>query len=249
MVAPSVWLPASADPDLRHCFDTLRSKWGEVPAGDTRVQSVDLMTLSDHALNAYWDTIHTQSLEHRHWFETLYADVFRGKRVLDVGCGLAISTLYFAMNGAKMTFLDIVQQNVRIVERLCRIKGVDAQFFFAENLADIGRSLDEYDVIFCCGSLINAPLDLMRMEAQALLAHLAPRGRWIELAYPKQRWLREGSLPFLEWGNKTDGGAPWMEWHDLAKVLWYLHPAKFHVILDLEFHDSDFNWFDLQRID
>ena len=73
-------------------------------------------------------------------------------------------------------------------------------------------------------------------------------GRWIELAYPKSRWEREGQLPFNEWGNRTDGlGTPWVEWYDLAKVQALWEPARFEVVLYLEFHNGDFNWFDLIR--
>jgi hypothetical protein len=91
------------------------------------------------------------------------------------------------------------------------------------------------------------PLSLAQIEAQALIQHLPTGGRWIELGYPKARWEREGSLPFDQWGEKTDGGAPWIEWHDLEKVRWMLAPFQFDVILDFEFHNSDFNWFDLIR--
>jgi len=241
------WPRPADDPDLGRSFEILRRKWGEVPAGSVRVQSSSLGALSDSELGHYWERIHEEALEHRLWFETLYSDVFRGKRVLDVGCGLAISTLYFAMNGAKVTFLDIIEENVRVAERLARIKQVrDAGFCFMRNLNSL-EPLGLYDVIFCCGSLINAPLELVQLEAQALLKHLGPKGRWIEFAYPKERWLRDGSMPFAEWGRMTDGGAPWMEWHDLEKVLWYLSPTEFDVILELPFHGQDFNWFDLRR--
>lgn len=98
------------------------------------------------SLRAYWESVHAAALERRLWFETLYADVFRGKRVLDVGCGLAISTLHFATHGAKLTFLDIVEDNVEIVRRLCRIKGIDAEFCFAEDLTAFS-ALGEYDVV------------------------------------------------------------------------------------------------------
>ena len=86
-----------------------------------------------------------------------------------------------------------------------------------------------------------------REEAQALLPHLKIGGRWIELAYPKSRWERDGEMLFSRWGEKTDGGAPWMEWHDLAKIRGYLAPSEFEVVLELEFHNGEFNWFDLLR--
>ena len=102
-----------------------------------------------------------------------------------------------------------------------------------------------YDVIWCQGSLINAPLDLVREEAQTLLKHLKIGGRWIELAYPKERWEKEGKMSFETWGEKTDGGAPWIEWYDLEKVTSILRPAWFDTILYFNFHNHDFNWFDL----
>jgi SAM-dependent methyltransferase len=241
------WPSPSEDPDLRHCFEILRGKWGEVPAGKERVQSADLNALTDEQLSEYWDSAHQSTLDVRDWFQVLYCDVFKGKRVLDVGCGLAISSLHFAKNGAEVTFLDIVPENVGIVKRLCAVKQIqNAKFCIFDDLRAL-EMLGEYDAIFCCGSLINAPLELMRVEVQALLKHLIPGGRWIELAYPKERWLREGSLAFEKWGEETDGGAPWMEWHDLDKVRWYLQPVEFDVILSLEFYNQDFNWFDLRR--
>ena len=38
-----------------------------------------------------------------------------------------------------------------------------------------------------------------------------------------------------------------MEWYDLDKLLSRLSPVKFRVVLSFEFHNSDFNWFDLER--
>ena len=105
-----------------------------------------------------------------------------------------------------------------------------------------------FDVVWCDGSMICAPFSLAREESALLLGHLKPGGRWIELAYPKVRWEREGKLPFDQWGAKTDGEAtPWMEWYDLDRLRERLAPAQFDVVLAFEFHGSDFNWFDLIR--
>ena len=53
-------------------------------------------------------------------------------------------------------------------------------------------------------------------------------------------------MPGWCWGEKTDGGAPWMEWYDLEKLLRRLEPYRFDTVLAFNFHDDDFNWFDLQ---
>jgi hypothetical protein len=38
-----------------------------------------------------------------------------------------------------------------------------------------------------------------------------------------------------------------MEWYDLSRLRERLRPAEFDVILSFNFHNDDFNWFDLIR--
>jgi len=172
-----------------------------------------------------------------------------GMRVLDVGCGLGIDGVTFAQHGARITFVDIVESNLIVVRRISKLLGLtDVEFLYMEDIDSVSRLGTGYDVIWCQGSLINAPVDVIHAEAQALLEHLKPDGRWIELAYPKSRWEREGRLPFDRWGEHTDGpGTPWVEWYDLSKLQAVLKPAEFEVVLYFEFHNGDFNWFDLKR--
>ena len=209
--------------------------------------------MSDSEILAKWTSGHENSssgpaFSARGWYHTLYRDAFRGKKILDVGCGLAPDTIHYAEHGAEVTFLDIVEANVRFAERVCQLKGLqNVRFCYMEDLRSLDVLPDDYDVLYCCGSFINAPLEVARIEAQTLLRHLPIGGRWIELGYPKARWEREGRMPESEWGSRTDGGAPWVEWHDLEKVTCILSPARFETVLYLEFHDSDFNWFDLIR--
>lgn len=248
----------SQDPWLRHSFDLLRTKWAEVPF--TRFERLDTRALlgrSDEELVRIWQTAHDSTATgerfgHRGWYELLYREIFRGRKVLDLdlGCGLAPSTIYFAEHGAHVTFVDIVESNVEFVRRVCRARGVTGQAFcYLEDLRALDQLPGDYDFIFACGSLVTVPVEVARREAQALLEHLPLGGRWIELAYPKSRWLREGGLPFHLWGAKTDGGAPWMEWRDLDKLEYILAPARFDVVLSFEFCGGEFNWFDLLRLD
>jgi hypothetical protein len=162
---------------------------------------------------------------------------------------MAPDTIMYAEHGAQVWFCDIVPDNVEFVRRIAKLKGLsNAHFLAVEDLRSFDRLPEDFDAVYCLGSLINAPFEVTRLEVQALLPHLPKGGRWIELAYPETRWVREGSVPFNEWGAKTDGGAPWMEWKDLSKLRRLLEPATFDVILSLDFHNSDFNWFDLVRI-
>lgn len=236
-------------------FELLRSKWHEIPAGEQDRRSThDLLSVSDQQLLDIWEEARESSrtgdaFSVRGWYHTLYKDVLRGKKVVDVGSGFGLDGLTFALHGARMTFMDIVETNLAVLKRLCGILKIEnAQFVYLEDFSSFDQLDYDYDVIWCQGSLINAPFQVIRAEIQQLLKHLKIGGRWIELAYPETRWVREGRIPFTGWGAVTDGGAPWMEWYDLDKLKLALSPAQFEVVLYFDFHNADFNWFDLLRI-
>jgi SAM-dependent methyltransferase len=242
------------DEHLGESLRILRTKWGEVPGGEqTRLRSEDLLKMSDSGLLRIWNAALADSstgaaYSVRGWYHTLYSDVFRSKKVLEIGSGLGFDGITFAKNGAEWTFVDIIASNLEVVKRLCRLQGVDkVRFCLMEDLRSLDALPTDYAAIYAQGSLINLPVEATRVEARALLEHLPVGGRWIELAYPHRRWTHDGRPPFDKWGEKTDGGAPWIEWHDLEKIRELLAPAQFDVVFTLDFHKYDFNWFDLIR--
>lgn len=247
--------PQQWDPTDATTLGALRAKWSTVPVAVDRVTTTDLRNMSGQALVAFWEeqvraSTAGPSFDGRGWYHELYKPILAGRKVLDVGAGLGIDALTFAQNGADVTLLDITPDNVENTSRLVQELGLEqnAHPFLMEDISALKDLPHDFDVIWCQGSLINAPFDFVRTEIQALLEHLPIGGRWIELAYPEERWIREGSLPFEEWGAKTDGqGTPWVEWYDREKLTRALAPAQFDVILDFNFHHDDFNWFDLMR--
>jgi SAM-dependent methyltransferase len=253
--ARAVWpIDLDQDPTLRKSFDLERTKWGEVPyTWSHRIHSAELLEGTDAKILEFWTTAHLgattgKAFSMNGWYQQLYVDVFRGKKLLDVGCGLGRSSVFFASHGARVTFLDVVESNVKFVQRVCDAKRLtDVRFCYMEDLHSLSALPFDYDFIYCAGSFHHAPMEVARMEAQVLLLHLPVDGRWIQLSYPESRWAREGRQAFDRWGVGTDGGAPWAEWHDLPKLTQILAPATFEVILNFEFHNSDFNWFDLVR--
>lgn len=235
-------------------FGLLRRKWREVPAGQHRYDTADLLTMPAAELVRFWQALRNEATTGdayrvRGWYHDLYSAVFRDTSVLDLGSGLGLDGITYAQAGARLTFADIVEENLEILQRLCRELGVThARFVHLQSLSSLSALPGPFDAVYAQGSLINMPADLVRDEVQLLLPHLPVGGRWIELAYPRERWLREGQLPFDEWGIRTDGeGTPWVEWYDLDKRLASLAPAQFEPLLAFNFHDDDFNWFDLVR--
>ena len=236
-------------------FNKLRQKWSEVPAGnDQRRRTTDLLTVSDDELRQIW----LRANEHdvagtgfgiRGWYHRAYGDLLAGKKVLDVGSGIGISTLEFAMRGAQVTFCDIARENLAVLQRLCGIFGVDAEFHYIEDARSFAALPSDFDVVTALGSLINAPSSIVRTEVQAILPHLKVGGRWLHFAYPKRRWEREGSPHFSRWGEMTDGpGTPWMEYHERDTMDYLFAPVKLRLLFECSWHNDDFNWFDYELV-
>jgi 2-polyprenyl-3-methyl-5-hydroxy-6-metoxy-1,4-benzoquinol methylase len=244
-------MPYDRPVDWQKPYDTLRAKWIDIPTTNSEIFSTEkLLALPDDALLAKWehtrkDTTTGAGFDHRGWYQILYAEGMRGKKVMDIGCGFAVDSITFAQHGARVTFVDLAETNLKVVQRLCGILGLrDVHFQHFKDLNSL-RGLDtDYDVIMGMGSLHNAPVEVMKPEYQELLRHLRVGGRWLQLAYPKSLWIKHGRPGFDEWGAKLEH-SPWEEWYDVPKLLSMFEPAKFDVVLYHEFHNGDFNWFDL----
>jgi len=235
-------------------FSVLRRRWDVVPAGAGRYATGDLLNLGDAALLEAWRDLRDQAsagaaFEVRGWYHLLYKDILRNRLVADIGSGLGIDGITFAESGARVIFVDIVDENLKLLRRLCDLLGLaNVDFLHLQTIESLRSLPPQIDAMWCQGSMINAPFAFARQEASALLEHLPVGGRWIELAYPKGRWERDGRPPFHTWGERTDGpGTPWVEWYDCQRLLQRLAPARFDVALDLEFHDGQLVWFDLLR--
>ena len=234
-------------------FENLKKKWGEVPVSSKERKKTDfLYKLSDEDLRLEWlnareDITTGSQFQHRGWYHTLYSDIMNGKKVMDVGSGFAIDSITFGQNGSQVTFVDIVETNLKVAQRLCKIFKIEnAQFHFLNTVESLAKLDTDYDVIMAMGSLHHAPQEVIKPEVNELIKHLKIGGRWLQLAYPITRWIREGSPPFSKWGEMTDGiGTPWAEAYDIEKLLGLFESAHFDVVLCQEFHNNDFIWFDL----
>ena len=247
----SRFVPYDKPVDWQKPYDTLRRKWSDVPITNWEILSTaELLALPDDALLTKWEKSRTTlttgpEWDHRGWYHALYADSMRGKKVMDIGSGFGVDSITFAQHGARLTFVDLVETNLKVLQRLCGILGLkEVQFHLFENLDSLRQLDTDYDVIMAMGSLHNAPVEVMKPEYQELIRHLKVGGRWLQLAYPKSLWIKAGRPTFDKWGQMLER-SPWEEWYDVPKLLSMFEPAKFDVVLYREFHNGDFNWFDL----
>ena len=224
----------------------MAKKWQEVPAGadtDGRRQSSEILAqpLID------WERLYDNAADLRGWWWRLYSPQFKGKRILEIGSGLGFDAVHFASAGAEWTCCDIVQSNLDVITRVARSRGLAIKTILIEGLASFDALSDDYDAVWANGSLINLPFAEAQAESLAIIQHLKPHGRWIELAYPRERWVREGSPSFSTWGAMTDGeGTPWVEWYDMEKLKQRLFPHRLLPVLDLRFSGDSYIWLEAE---
>jgi hypothetical protein len=246
-------MPTSTDnaAAIEEIAGKLREKWVEIPATrQGRQFSSEILTWPDGQLLDYWETCRreTSSPEVRGWYQERYKDQFRDQFLADIGPGVGVDGIFFAQHGAKVTFVDIVPDNLKLLERICRLKGVPAEFYFIDNFTEF-HFARPFDIFLAVGSLINAPFDFTRRQVRAMTSFLKVGGKVLMLGYPRERYLRLGVRNGAEFGKRTDGErTPWAEWYDQDKIR-----ALFGPDFRLEWwrnfgkNDSEFNWFDLTK--
>jgi 2-polyprenyl-3-methyl-5-hydroxy-6-metoxy-1,4-benzoquinol methylase len=120
---------------------------------------------------------------------------WRGKRVLEVGCGIGTDTISFARHGARVTAVDLSEKSVEIARRRAEVCGVDRQIdFHVANVEDLGRSIPaaRYDLIYSFGVVHHTPHP---DRAIAEMRRYAGPGSVLKLmVYHRRSWKSLGIL-------------------------------------------------------
>jgi 2-polyprenyl-3-methyl-5-hydroxy-6-metoxy-1,4-benzoquinol methylase len=106
------------------------------------------------------------------------AGPLRGKKLLDIGCGLGESSVYFGMQGAAVTATDLSPEMVRTAVELGKAHGVKI-----DGLVSAGEELrlppDHFDVVYIANTIhhVHERENLWR----AIHATLKPGGRFFSI--------------------------------------------------------------------
>jgi 2-polyprenyl-3-methyl-5-hydroxy-6-metoxy-1,4-benzoquinol methylase len=106
----------------------------------------------------------------------------RGKTLLDVGCGLGEASVYFALEGARVTATDVSPGMCATARQLAARNGVEIETHVSA-AEDLRLGDRRFDIIYIGNTLHHA--DLKQTMGQ-LLPHLAPDGifaSWDPVAY------------------------------------------------------------------
>ncbi len=85
---------------------------------------------------------------------------WKGKRVLEIGCGIGTDTINFARSGATVTTIDLSKKSLEITRRRAKLFHVDKKISFyhgnAEKLSSI-VPIKKYDLIYSFGVIHHTP--------------------------------------------------------------------------------------------
>ena len=85
---------------------------------------------------------------------------WRGKRVLEIGCGMGTDTINFARHGAFVTAVDLSEKSLEIARQRAQLFGLqDFITFFQVNAEELSKALpkEKYDLIYSFGVIHHTP--------------------------------------------------------------------------------------------
>jgi SAM-dependent methyltransferase len=109
---------------------------------------------------------------------------WRGKRVLEIGCGLGTESVNFARAGAILTAVDLSPKSLELCRQRFAVYGLAADFYVgsAERLSDF-LPIEPYDLVFSFGVLHHTPNPPAAIEQ--IRRYLAPAGELRIMVYSK----------------------------------------------------------------
>jgi 2-polyprenyl-3-methyl-5-hydroxy-6-metoxy-1,4-benzoquinol methylase len=83
---------------------------------------------------------------------------WRGKKVLEIGCGLGTDSINFARAGADVTVVDLSEESIALCKKRFEVFGLRANFYSgnAESLARL-VPVEKYDLIYSFGVIHHTP--------------------------------------------------------------------------------------------
>jgi len=111
------------------------------------------VSIKDMSSTASWNSVWTGmkdlDFERENYTWTVYESLlgkrhdYKGKRVIEIGCGTGISTCIMAKRGAKVTFLDYSKDALKIVKKIMDGFGVDGELIHGDAFeTDLGKNYD-----------------------------------------------------------------------------------------------------------
>jgi ubiquinone/menaquinone biosynthesis C-methylase UbiE len=107
----------------------------------------------------YFDEISRKRFEGREWHVPTVAefDAFRGKTVLEIGCGVGTDGIEFAKNGANYVGVDLTPNSIELTRERFRLFGIPGQFEVANAEERLPFPDASVDHVYSFGVIHHSP--------------------------------------------------------------------------------------------
>lgn len=112
---------------------------------------------------------------------------WRGKRVLEIGCGLGTAAVSFARAGADYTAIELSSESLKLARQRFEVFGLQGRFYEgnAEQLADI-VPVEPYDLVYSFGVIHHSPHP--EKIVAAVQRYLKPGSEFRLMLYARHSW-------------------------------------------------------------
>lgn len=114
---------------------------------------------------------------------------WRGRRVLEIGCGVGTDTINFARAGAQVTAVDLSGKSLEVARQRAEVLGLmDRITFYRANAEELGEvvPLNVYDLVYSFGVLHHTPQP--GRVAEQIRRYLQPGGTAKVMVYHRYSW-------------------------------------------------------------
>ncbi|MEM3433752.1 MAG: class I SAM-dependent methyltransferase [Candidatus Methanomethyliaceae archaeon] len=130
---------------------------------------------------------------------------WRGRKVLEIGCGIGTDTINFARHGAQVTAVELSERSLEIARRRAEVYGLQDRIRFVwGNAEELDRyvPIEPYDLIYSFGVIHHTPHPERAVEQMRYYCHpqtvvklmvyhrYAWKVLWIVLTYGKGQFWR-----------------------------------------------------------
>jgi ubiquinone/menaquinone biosynthesis C-methylase UbiE len=114
---------------------------------------------------------------------------WRGKKVLEIGCGIGTDTVNFARAGADVTIVELSEESLKVAEQRTRVMEVDDRVtFYNGNAEELTAFLPEqqFDLVYSFGVIHHSPHPERILEQ--IGRYLRPAGTLKLMVYNRRSW-------------------------------------------------------------
>lgn len=178
--------------------DRVKRFWEERPCGSQDVSSLE------EGSREFFEAVERMRFEGDDFmFDVVGFDQWRGKKVLEVGCGLGTDLLQFARGGAKVYGVDLTEKGAALTRKRLHLYGLTGSLMVTDG-ERLAFSDNSFDLVYSWGVIHHTPNTAE--AARELVRVCKPKGRVLIMIYHRwslvalQLWLFYGLLrgkPFL----------------------------------------------------